>query len=145
MLRRGKALFSINGVVPFLCFPDIEYRPSHAQIATLTPPAKVSGTEAEGLFGVRKLACAFHEEACFRLCRGLRSNVLKAFMPGSKLPSEKAAASYRTPHLASGPTLVGVVNSEQHQGRLADTPHQIFRLHLDDPVEMLYNHYDGVT
>lgn len=35
MLGRGKTLFSIKGVAPFFCFRDLEYRPSHAQIATL--------------------------------------------------------------------------------------------------------------
>ncbi len=74
-----------------------------------TPPTKVSVTEPEGLFGVRKLACAFYKEACFRLCKVLQNNVLKALTSGSKLPSGKAAASYRTPHLASRPTFVGIV------------------------------------
>ncbi len=55
----------------------------------LTPPAKISVAEPGGSFGVRKLACAFHEEADFWLCKVLHSNVLKVLTRGESSAQKK--------------------------------------------------------
>ncbi len=59
---------------------------------------------------MRKLACAFTEEACFRPSKVKRGFELQALTLGSKLPSGKAVASYRSPHPETAPTFVGQIS-----------------------------------
>jgi len=61
------------------------------------------------LFGVRKLACAFAEEACFLMLKLLCGTTLQPFEPGSALPPKKQQQAAAL-HIGQSPRLLSALS-----------------------------------